>query len=213
MTDRTDDVNPRGDQDAGGAQRGYGDGGHTPYGQLTGDASDQAQGGFGGDNAGGRPGYFGESGGGSAQQDHSPAAQRSRYQSVQGYGAQQDHHEPHYRQWRDTQLAGHDRDYARWRDEQARKYDEDYKGWRNERHSAFSNEFETWRSGRSGGATAAAGGAQAGSGRPAEVAREAVVDPNAVHGANPALAEIADGHAGAHRRPRPEDDNSVDSQG
>jgi hypothetical protein len=248
---------------------GYGDGGDTPFGQLTQGASNRADGGFGGDSVGGygqqglnsqagqggvgpmtqgagygqgggqfgpagrdsqsgqapygaepdhrsdyraqgglysgqgRPeasgaGYYGGNEGSYAQQDFSPAAQRSKLHEDQRYtgpGANttqasggtphHDDHEPHYRQWRDTQLAAHDRDYARWREEQTRKYDQDYRGWRGERHTAFSQEFEGWRANR--------GGQFTGSAKPPEPTMPNV---DAAHGANPALASIADGHAG-----------------
>jgi len=60
-------------------------------------------------------------------------------------GSAHDHHEPHYRHWRDARLAAHDQDYARWRDDQARRYDEEYRTWRNSHHSAFTQAFDGWR--------------------------------------------------------------------
>lgn len=82
-------------------------------------------------------------------------------------------HEPHYRAWREQQLAGHDRDYARWREMQVQRYDQDYRNWRDQRHEAFSREFASWREaaaplgpegGRTGlgGASTGASGAQTG---------------------------------------------------
>jgi hypothetical protein len=264
-TFRAQSVQGREPDNTGNLQHGYGDGGATPFGQLTQGASNQAEGGFGGDSVGGygqqnlnaqggqggrspmiqgagygqggsqfgpagrdsqsgrtpysadpdhrsdyrnsgRPfsrhagepggGYFVEGGGSYAQQDFSPAAQRSRLHEDQrhtGPGADfhappprggprhHDDHEPHYRQWRDAQLDSHDRDYAHWRDEQARRYDEEYRGWRGERHATFTKEFEGWRANRGGQSTGSAS--------------EASTPPNvnAAHGANPTLADIADG--------------------
>jgi hypothetical protein len=99
-------------------------------------------------------------------------------------GSGHDHHEPHYRHWRDAKLAAHDQDYARWRDEQARRYDEDYRTWRNTHHSAFSQAFEGWRDQRT---------------KPAAPGSSGLGDPNVVHGANPTLGDIADGGTGAPR--------------
>jgi hypothetical protein len=96
-------------------------------------------------------------------------------------GSAHDHHEPHYRHWRDAKLAAHDQDYARWRDDQARRYDEEYRTWRNAHHTAFSQAFEGWRDQRT-----APTASQPGLG-----------DPNRVHGANPTLGDIADGGTGA----------------
>jgi hypothetical protein len=100
-------------------------------------------------------------------------------------GSAHDRHEPHYRHWRDARLAAHDQEYARWRDEQARRYDEDYRTWRNSHHTGFTQAFEGWRDQRTapGAATAPSG----------------LGDPNAVHGANPTLGDIADGGTGAPR--------------
>jgi hypothetical protein len=97
-------------------------------------------------------------------------------------GSAHDHHEPHYRHWRDAKLAAHDQDYARWRDDQARRYDEEYRTWRNSHHSAFTQAFDGWRDQRttSGGPQPSGPGA-----------------PNAAHGANPTLGDIADGGTGA----------------
>ena len=116
--------------------------GQSPYGSTAQDGygqNDPRQAGFG---PGDRQGGFGQAGG-------SYASQYGQHGRPSG-AAHHDDHEPHYRTWRDNQLASHDRDYARWREEQTRKYDEDYTGWRNERHSTFSKEFEGWRSGRGG---------------------------------------------------------------
>lgn len=162
---------------------------------------------------------FGQGRGGFGRQDYSQTSRRSEFQADR-----HDHdHEPHYRRWRDDQLASHDEDYRRWRDEQAKKYDEDYSTWRNERHSAFSKEFEGWRAGRSGasaGAASFAGGGESGSvgGRagtsvttnPSERSvygdvsatdagrSTASASPaNGAHGANPTLGDIADGGTGA----------------
>ena len=78
-------------------------------------------------------GHYGQSGFGEASGQH-------------GAESRGDHdHEPHYRQWRDQQMASHDQDYARWRDNQGRRYDEDYGAWRAQRHEAFSREFHDWR--------------------------------------------------------------------
>jgi hypothetical protein len=99
-------------------------------------------------------------------------------------GSAHDHHEPHYRHWRDAKLAAHDQDYARWRDDQARRYDEEYRTWRNTHHSAFTQAFEGWRDQRTTPTAAAASG---------------LGDPNVVHGANPTLGDIADGGTGAPR--------------
>jgi hypothetical protein len=100
-------------------------------------------------------------------------------------GSAHDHHEPHYRHWRDARLAAHDQDYARWRDDQARRYDEEYRTWRNSHHSAFAEAFEGWRGQRP---TPDAAPAPSG-----------LSDPNVVHGANPTLGDIADGGTGAPR--------------
>ncbi len=142
----------------------------------------------------------GRGGGSYGQQDYSPAAQRSEFRENQRYAgpgqepspSYHNDHEPHYRHWRDTQLASHDRDYARWRDEQARKYDEDYHGWRSERHSTFRTEFEGWRTNRGGQSS---GSTQA----------ESPVGKGA-HGANTTLANIADGETGSHRKPDAQSD-------
>ncbi len=99
-------------------------------------------------------------------------------------GSAHDHHEPHYRHWRDARLAAHDQDYARWRDDQARRYDEEYRTWRNAHHTAFSQAFEGWRDQGT---------------RPAAGAPSGLGDPNIVHGANPTLGNIADGGTGAPR--------------
>lgn len=291
MSDRDDNSNVRDQSErsretdnTGNLKNGYGDGGATPFGQLTQGGSNRAEGGFGGDSVGGygqqginsqsgqggrapltqgagygqggsqfgpagrdsqsgqapygvnpdhrgepgreprnvsdRPGasnagYYGRGEGTYAQEDFSPAAQRSRLHQDQLYtgpgadthapqtsagAAHPNDHEPHYRQWRDTQLASHDRDYARWRDEQVRKYDEDYQGWRGERHTAFSNAFEGWRANR--------GGQSTGSVREADASSRPNV--NAAHGANPTLAEIADGHAGdGHQSHHPHKDDKA----
>ena len=122
--------------------------------------------------------------------------------------SEHDGHHVHYRRWRDAQLAAHDQDYGRWRDEQHRRYDEDYNSWRDHQHSTFSKEFEGWRTGRSGQATQAAPSQQGGvsrtsgqgvetTGRIATVGSE---EQGFAHGANPTLANIADGHAGAHHQ-------------
>ncbi len=158
--------------------RGFGGANTGGFGQQT-QNSQWGQGGMGpmtqGSNYSQGGGQFGatgyqplpESSGGQGQQRRNPSqgnfgqgrdqfGQSSAGQSSTGqYGRSQgashhDDHEPHYRTWRENQIASHDRDYARWREEQVRKYDEDYKGWRNERHSTFSKEFEGWRSGRGG---------------------------------------------------------------
>jgi hypothetical protein len=101
-------------------------------------------------------------------------------------GSAHDHHEPHYRHWRDAKLAAHDQDYARWRDDQARRYDEEYRTWRNAHHTAFSQAFEGWRDQRPTSVAPASAG---------------LGNPNIVHGANPTLGDIADGGTGApHHR-------------
>jgi len=99
-------------------------------------------------------------------------------------GSAHDHHEPHYRHWRDAKLAAHDQDYARWRDDQARRYDEEYRTWRNSHHTAFSQAFEGWRDQRTA---------------PTAPQPPGLGDPNVVHGANPMLGDIADGGTGAPR--------------
>ena len=137
------------------------------------------QGGYNWDREAGRG-----QGGGYGQNDYSEAAQRSHsrtdsgpgqnrfaeqgyaqaqpapdpYAQGGGFGQSEHHHDPHYRQWRDTQLSGHDRDYAHWREQQAHRYDSDYKSWRDERHQAFSKDFDTWRSGRPDQASKGPGG-------------------------------------------------------
>ena len=131
-------------------------------------------------------------------------------------GAHHDEHHVHYKSWRDARLASHDRDYSRWREEQARRYDEDYGSWRNERHATFSREFEGWREGRGGQATSAPSVGPAGSSRsgsdatvtPSErsIYGEASSSSSAAtggfaHGANPTLANIADGHEGHQHHP------------
>jgi len=98
-------------------------------------------------------------------------------------GSAHDHHEPHYRHWRDARLAAHDQDYARWRDDQSRRYDEEYRTWRNGHHSAFTQAFDGWRDQRT---TAGPSPSNLG-------------DPNVVHGANPTLGDIAEGRTGAPR--------------
>ncbi|HTI66107.1 MAG TPA: hypothetical protein VL460_01025 [Caulobacteraceae bacterium] len=155
---------------------GYGDGpsGQRDYGEAS-SRREYGQGGYpirpGGRDPGGWRGGPERGLGGAQQfgpQDFSPSAQRSQWREDQRYGdhgstgdsygaagrsgqyGAGDHpsydHEPHYRQWRDRQLASHDQDYARWRDEQARRYDEDYGQWRSQRHEAFSKDFHAWRS-------------------------------------------------------------------
>jgi hypothetical protein len=109
-------------------------------------------------------------------------------------GSTHDHHEPHYRHWRDARLAAHDQDYTRWRDDQARRYDEEYRTWRNAHHSAFSQAFEGWRDQRT---TPDAAHPPSGLG-----------DPNVVHGANPTLGDIADGGVGAPRHRREHEDHA-----
>jgi len=99
-------------------------------------------------------------------------------------GSAHDHHEPHYRHWRDARLAAHDQEYARWRDDQARRYDEEYRTWRNTHHSAFTQAFEGWRDQRA---------------TPSAPQPVGLGDPNVVHGANPTLGDIADGGTGAPR--------------
>ena len=106
-------------------------------------------------------------------------------------GSAHDHHEPHYRHWRDARLSAHDRDYARWRDDQARRYDEEYRTWRNSHHDAFAQAFDGWRDQRTTQGAPAA--------RPPAPADEGLGEPNAVHGANPTLANIADGGTGSPR--------------
>ncbi len=105
----------------------------------------------------GGPGGRGEGGYGSSNPDRS--AQRSRYRQTSDYdashedprgragasGRDDDDHEPHYRTWREQQLAGHDRDYDRWRAAQAQRYDEDYRRYRDQRHEGFSRDFGDWR--------------------------------------------------------------------
>jgi len=114
-------------------------------------------------------------------------------------GSAHDHHEPHYRHWRDAKLAAHDQDYARWRDDQARRYDEEYRTWRNTHHSAFTQAFEGWRDQRT---TPTAPPPTSGLG-----------DPNLVHGANPTLASIADGGTGAPKhRHEHEHEHSADDE-
>lgn len=118
-------------------------------------------------------------------------------------GSAHDHHEPHYRHWRDARLAAHDQAYVRWRDEQARRYDEDYRTWRNSHHTGFTQAFEGWRDQRT---TASAAPAPSGLG-----------DPAVVHGANPTLADIADGGTGAPRHKpdhehRPEHDRRDEAE-
>jgi hypothetical protein len=103
-------------------------------------------------------------------------------------GSAHDHHEPHYRHWRDARLAAHDQDYARWRDDQARRYDEEYRTWRNAHHTAFSQAFDGWRDQRTTAASPRPSGLE---------------DPNVVHGANPTLGNIADGGTGAPRHKPP----------
>jgi len=102
-------------------------------------------------------------------------------------GSAHDHHEPHFRHWRDAKLAAHDQDYARWREEQSRRYDEEYRTWRNAHHSAFAEAFDGWRDQRA----ASAGPSSA------EPSSPTISDPNVVHGANPTLGDIADGGTGA----------------
>ena len=108
-----------------------------------------------------------------------------------------DDHEPHYRRWRDDQLASHDRDYAHWRETQARRYDEDYHGWRDQRREGFSRDFETWRQDRSTGQTTGIQASAAGAshiGHPGSSARGsslANTAPEPVQG-------VTDGHTGAH---------------
>lgn len=200
----TDYNNPDGGPYApgGGAAQGYGDGGDSAYGQISRGSSDAAGGGYGGANVGGwgqsgltsqwgAGGYgplntgleYGQGGGrfGPAGYGEGDFASHRG-----GYGGPRDAHEHSYRTWRDAQLANHDRDYGRWRDEQTRRYDEDYHTWRNERHSAFSKAFEGWRTGRGG---------------------QAAPDADAIHGANPTLSKIAEGHEG--RSPQPKGDNGV----
>jgi len=99
-------------------------------------------------------------------------------------GSVHDHHEPHYRHWRDARLAAHDQDYARWRDDQARRYDEEYRTWRNAHHTEFAQAFDGWRDQRTA---------------PVEPASTGLADPSAGHGANPTLGDIADGGTGARR--------------
>jgi hypothetical protein len=111
-------------------------------------------------------------------------------------GSAHDHHEPHYRHWRDARLAAHDQDYARWRDDQARRYDEEYRTWRNTHHSAFTQAFEGWREQRT---TPDAAAPTSGLG-----------DPNVVHGANPTLGDIADGGTGAPRHRHDHEHESYD---
>jgi len=201
----------------------------TPYGQLVGGASDQVGGGFGGANVGGygqqglgsqwgqagfgplTQGVNYSSGGGAfgpagfrpypegstthgARSGDAPSAPRGGtyerpsqtplFGSIKDFsGSAHDHHEPHYRHWRDARLAAHDQDYARWRDDQARRYDEEYRTWRNGHHSAFTQAFDGWRDQRT---TTGPSPSNLG-------------DPNGVHGANPTLADIADGGTGAPR--------------
>jgi hypothetical protein len=115
-------------------------------------------------------------------------------------GSPHDQHEPHYRHWRDAKLSAHDRDYARWRDEQARRYDEEYRTWRNSHHTAFAQAFEGWREQRASASPAT----------PGSVASLApgLGDPNAVHGANPTLGNIADGGTGSSHHKHDHDHDS-----
>jgi hypothetical protein len=114
-----------------------------------------------------------------------------------------DDHGPHYRHWRDARLAAHDEDYNRWRDAQARRYDEEYRTWRNSHHAAFSQAFEGWRD--RGGSPQLAGSSEP------QPERQRV-DPNAVHGANPTLANIAEGGSfKPHHRHETESDREVDA--
>jgi hypothetical protein len=180
------------------AAQGYGDGG-----QMARGSSDTRGGGFGGANVGGwgQSGLTSQWGAGG----YGPLNNGLEYgQDSAGFGPQgydegnfgaprHDEHHASYRNWRDTQLSNHDRDYSHWRSEQARRYDEDYHGWRNERHSAFSKEFEGWRSGRGGQATPPA------------------PDADMIHGANPTLSKIAEGHEGRTvHHDKPEHDKDKD---
>ena len=57
--------------------------------------------------------------------------------------------DPHYLEWRNSQLASYDQDYNHWRESQARSHDEEYNRWRDERRQKFHEDFHGWRQSRS----------------------------------------------------------------
>jgi hypothetical protein len=130
---------PNPSQYAGGTYQGYREQGGYPAGNYETGTENYRSGGYQGggglhqspyENAHGR-GY---------QQDSPQTRPRHGNQEEQrsrGHGEweEEDHFDPHYRQWRAEQIQ---------------KLDEDYRAWRSEYYGRFSNEFSEWRQKRAG---------------------------------------------------------------
>ena len=107
-------------------------------------------------------GVYGEGAGrgpGQGRQDEAIGRGDTRVAGVQAYGGgdRADTYDadfdPHYVEWRRSQLAAYDRDYQVWRESQVRTHDEDYRRWRDERRRKFHEDFHGWRQGRADGAS------------------------------------------------------------
>lgn len=74
-------------------------------------------------------------GGGMGGGSSARSAAIMRQAGQQGGQGRQDHHDPHYSEWRQRQIADLDRDYDEYRREHQSKFDSEFGGWRQQRQT------------------------------------------------------------------------------